>query len=70
MYHNTISWMLAGGDPVGSQEDRRMSRHLADLRASRGAAEDHARPGLRDIVARFRGGTPTEPSGALACCPA
>lgn len=70
MYHNTISWMIAGGDPIASDEDRRMSRHLADLRASRVAADDHARPGLRDIVARFRGGSTTAPSAALDCCAA
>jgi hypothetical protein len=70
MYHNTISWMIAGGDPIASDEDRRMWRQLADLRASRIDAEVHTRAGLRDIVARFRGGSATPPPAALDCCAA
>jgi hypothetical protein len=70
MYHNTISWMISGGDPIGSDEDRRMSRHLADLRASREAVDDRARLGLLDIVARFRGASAATPATALDCCAA
>lgn len=70
MYHNTISWMIAGGDAIASDEDRRMSRHLADLRAAQHADEAHARLGLLDLVARFRGATSRQASPALDCCAA
>jgi hypothetical protein len=70
MYHDTISWMIAGGERVETREDRRQARHRAELRIARAQAGTSPATGGRDILARFRGLVVAPPSATVDCCAA